>query len=70
MHPVLRVTHVKNILPGFGTALVLFSGYCAAGRNVWVLMSFILTLCGFVEWLMQPSSHESHHDEHNSDSHH
>ena len=25
----LRVTHPKNVLPGFGTAAVLFSGYLA-----------------------------------------
>lgn len=29
MHPSIRPTHPKHIVPGFGTAAALFAVYCA-----------------------------------------
>jgi hypothetical protein len=33
-HPMLRITHPKDVLPGFGTALGLFALYCV-GEWMW-----------------------------------
>jgi len=33
-HPMLRVTHPKQVVPGFGTALVLF-GFICVGEFLW-----------------------------------
>ena len=40
-HPLLRVTHIKQVLPGFGTAVAIFTGYIVIGN---LFMLFLLYL--------------------------
>jgi hypothetical protein len=54
-HPGLK-PNLRNIMPGFGTAVVLFSGYVVLD-----------TVAGFFR---SGKKHDSHHDDHHDGGHH
>jgi hypothetical protein len=72
-HPMLRPTRFREVLPGFGTAMVLFAGYLAiewvwkqmgspklprSGKTIWKDRPFVLTGA-------ESNQHDEEENEHN-----